>query len=51
MYKITNKTTGESVTVDNLQFAEGMVRVFVKMNNDCGMKPRDSKKNYTIEKI
>lgn len=51
MYKITNKTTGESVTVDNLQFAEGMVRVFVKMNNDRGMKPRDSKKNYTIEKI
>lgn len=51
MYKITNKTTGESVTVDNLQFAEGMVRVFVKMNNDRGMKPRDNKKNYTIEKI
>lgn len=51
MYKITCKTTGETVTVDNLQFAEGMVRVMVKMNNDRGMKTRDSKKNYTIEKI
>ena len=51
MYKITCKTTGETVTVDSLQFAEGMVRVMVKMNNDCGMMPRDNKRNYTIEKI
>lgn len=51
MYKITNKTTGETVTVDTLQFAEGMVRVFVKMNNEFGRKPRDTKNNYTIEKI
>ena len=51
MYKLTNKTTGETVTVDSLWIAEGMVRVMVKMNNDNGMKPRDNKNNYSIEKI
>lgn len=51
MYKITCKTTGETVTVDSLQFAEGMIRVMVKLHNDHGASPRDSKKNYTIEKI
>jgi hypothetical protein len=51
MYKLTNLKTGETMTYENLWEAEMIRKACIMMNNDHGMKPRDTKKNYLIEKI
>lgn len=51
MYKLTNLMTGETTIHESLQEAEMIRKCSIMMNNDWGMKPRDNKRNYTIEKI
>lgn len=49
IYRVTDKKNGEVVDFEDLEFAKGMIRVMVSVNNHRGIK--DSKNNYTIEVI
>ena len=49
MYRLTRKSTGEYVDYATLEEAEFSRKCEVTLNNMLGK--RDSKRNYTIEKI